>query len=73
MLKALFQEHKLTILGGIIGGVVGYLYYDYIGCTSGTCPITSNPFIMTVYGTVMGGLLLNLFQKDASKKKIQDN
>ena len=56
-------KHKLSILGGILGTIGGYSYYHYVGCLSGTCPITSNPFISTLYGTFLGGLLLNTFKK----------
>lgn len=58
------NKHKLTIIGLVIGAVGGYLYYHFIGCASGTCPITSKPLNSTLYGAVMGGLLLNIFQKD---------
>lgn len=52
-------------LAGIIGAAAGYAYYYYIGCMSGTCPITSNPYISTLYGTAVGMLLIN------GKKKTQ--
>lgn len=57
-------KHKLIITGLVVGAVAGYLYYTFIGCTTGTCPITSKPLNSTLYGAVMGGLLLNLFQKE---------
>jgi len=38
----------------IIGGVCGYLYQRLVGCASGTCPLTANPTITTIYGAVMG-------------------
>ncbi|MEN6562397.1 MAG: DUF6132 family protein [Christensenella sp.] len=41
----------------LVGAVGGYLYYRLVGCASGTCPITSNPYISTVYGGVIGTLL----------------
>lgn len=44
----------LFVIGG---GVLGYAYYRFIGCASGTCPITSNPYISTIYGAVMGYLM----------------
>jgi hypothetical protein len=45
------------ILGFVLGALAGFAYYKFVGCASGTCPITSNPFISTIYGAVMGGLL----------------
>ncbi len=45
------------LIGSIIGGILGYLFYRFIGCASGTCPITGNPFIATVYGALLGALM----------------
>jgi hypothetical protein len=42
----------------IIGGGLGYAYYHFIGCQSGTCPITSNPWISTGYGALLGFVLM---------------
>jgi len=39
---------------GLVGAVAGFGYYTFIGCASGTCPISSNPFISTAYGTLIG-------------------
>lgn len=38
----------------LAGGVAGFAYYYFIGCTSGACPITSNPYISTAYGALIG-------------------
>jgi hypothetical protein len=51
----------ITLIGVIIGLIAGYLYYQQIGCASGTCAITSKPLNSTLYGGLMGGLLFNLF------------
>lgn len=40
-----------------LGAGAGFAYYYFIGCASGTCPITSNPYISTAYGAVVGILL----------------
>ncbi len=46
------------LIGAVIGAAVGYfILYRAIGCSSGTCPITANPYISTIYGVVMGLLL----------------
>lgn len=44
-------------VGLLLGAGAGYAYYALVGCSSGGCPITSNPFISTGYGAIMGGLV----------------
>jgi hypothetical protein len=63
--KAIF----ITGIGGIIGAIVGYLYYKYVGCASGTCRITSKPLNSTLYFALIGGLLFNMFVKNTKTKK----
>lgn len=60
-------KHKLSIIGVIAGAIAGYLYYYYVGCASGTCAITSKPLNSTLYGAMMGGVFLNMFQKEKTK------
>ncbi|MBK8244863.1 MAG: hypothetical protein IPK88_15670 [Saprospiraceae bacterium] len=57
-------ENKNSIIGICCGAVVGFLYYYYIGCVSGTCAITSKPLNSSIYGAVMGGLFVNIFKKE---------
>ena len=59
-----FKKYKLTIIGVILGAIGGYIYYNFVGCNSGTCAITSRPVNSTLYGALMGGLLLNIFKKE---------
>jgi len=63
----LIKKHILKIIGIFVGGVAGYLYYHFVGCASGTCPITSNPYITVAYGALMGYLLLDMFRKKENK------
>ncbi|MES1197922.1 MAG: DUF6132 family protein, partial [Chitinophagaceae bacterium] len=49
------NNNKLAIIGIIVGAIGGYLYYHYIGCSGGTCSITSKPLNSTLYGSLMGG------------------
>lgn len=53
------------------GAVLGFGYYYFIGCRTGTCPLTSNPVITTFYGLIMGvvaGFDLRLFKKRTENK-----
>ena len=45
------------IAGIALGALAGFAYYYFIGCASGTCPITSNPYITTIYGATFGAVL----------------
>ena len=66
----LLKKHILTIIGIILGAIGGYAYYHFVGCASGTCAITSNPLNSTLYGALMGGLFLNIFQKENKTKTL---
>ena len=44
----------LKALAVLLGAAGGYAYYHFVGCVSGTCPITSNPYISTGYGALLG-------------------
>lgn len=61
-------KYKLTIIGILTGALVGYAYYYFVGCASGTCAITSKPWNSSFYGAVMGGLLFSNFTNNKSIK-----
>jgi len=66
------KKHLLKIIGIPVGMLGGFLYYYYIGCNSGACPITSNPYISIIYGGLMGYLVFDLFKKKESKTNEQN-
>lgn len=46
-------------LAVFIGGLAGFLYYYFVGCTSGKCAITSNPYMSILWGSLLGLFLVN--------------
>ena len=52
-------------ISAAIGGVIGYLYYHFYGCTNG-CSITGSPLNSTLYFAFLGALIPGMFNK--SKK-----
>jgi len=63
-MKRLVLKYGLTLAGVVVGAIGGYLYWYFVGCQSGTCPITASPLNSTIWGMIMGGLLFNIFQKE---------
>ncbi len=61
------KKNILGLVGLIAGAIGGYAYYHYIGCVSGTCPLTSNPYSSIFFGSVMGYLFLDMFKKSEKK------
>ena len=62
------KKYKLGLIGIVLGGTLGYAYYHLIGCNTGTCAITSKPINSSVYGMVMGYLILSTFEKTKENK-----
>ncbi|MBK6839504.1 MAG: hypothetical protein IPG90_15630 [Bacteroidetes bacterium] len=58
---------KWTIAGVLLGAGAGFLYWNFIGCSSGSCMITSVWYRSTLYGALMGGLFANSFGKPKPK------
>lgn len=63
-MKKFVKRNILTISGVLIGAVAGYVYWQQVGCLTGSCAITSKPLNSTLYGALMGGLAFNLFKKE---------
>ncbi len=68
MITKLVKKHRLILFGILLGAIGGFLYWKFIGCNSGSCPITSSPVNSTLWGAVMGGLLLSLFKNNGNEK-----
>jgi F0F1-type ATP synthase assembly protein I len=58
----LLKKYKKDLIGIALGAIAGYFYWKFIGCSSGTCMITSKPINSTLYGAVMGYLVAGMFK-----------
>ena len=59
--KQSVSQYGKYAIGAALGALAGYLYWQQVGCGSGTCMITSKPFNSTLYGAIMGYLTTNIF------------
>jgi len=46
-----------ALLLGMLGAGAGAAYAHFIGCRTGTCPLTSNVWVAAIYGATIGGVL----------------
>jgi hypothetical protein len=58
------NRNRFILAGVLLGSIGGFLYWNFIGCSSGTCSITSKPLNSTLYGALLGGTLLSALTPD---------
>lgn len=51
------RSHARAVAAGILGGGAAAAYAHFIGCRTGTCPLTSNVWVAAIYGTTVGALV----------------
>lgn len=56
-MEALWNEMIMRYVPVAVGAAGGYAYYRFIGCKTGACPLTANPWISTLYGALLGLLI----------------
>jgi hypothetical protein len=56
-------KYKRYFIGIALGAIAGWMYWHFIGCNSGTCPITSRWYNSTAYGAILGALFANTNKK----------
>ncbi|WP_320027107.1 DUF6132 family protein [Acetobacterium carbinolicum] len=49
------------IIGSLVGGALGLLYYKLVGCPNGSCPITAKPHRTAIYGAILGFMISSSF------------
>jgi len=62
----------IKIAFALAGALGGFLYWKFIGCVSGTCPIQSVWYFSTLWGLAMGYLVGDLLLSLISKKQLKN-
>lgn len=65
----IIEKYWLYAAGSIAGGLAGYLYWYYVGCLSGTCPLKSTPTVSILLGIMVGAYLSGFIQRRGTDKK----
>jgi hypothetical protein len=45
-----------TLFGAVIGAAIGYVLYRFVGCKTGTCPLTANPWTSMLIWGIIGAI-----------------
>jgi hypothetical protein len=64
MILSFIKKQQRNLIGLFIGAIAGWMYWNFVGCSSGSCAITSKPINSTLYGAFMGYLIMGMFQKN---------
>jgi len=74
-MKEYLKNHLIIVIGTIAGAAGGFLYWKFVDCQSGTCPIKSVWYLSTLWGLVMGYLVGSIIEElimKARDKKTKD-
>ncbi|OFY63518.1 MAG: hypothetical protein A2Y71_12220 [Bacteroidetes bacterium RBG_13_42_15] len=69
------KKNRLLIIFTIAGLAGGFLYWKFVGCLTGSCPIKSIWYWSTLYGGLIGflvGSIINDLVVKFRKKKNSD-
>jgi len=50
------KDKKKMLISILLGAAAGYGFYYFVGCSTGACPLTSDPWTSTGYGALLGWL-----------------
>ena len=67
-MKQFILKNRLTLALVATGLLGGFLYWRFIGCNSGSCPITANWHSSVVLGGLLGFLIRDFFPGPGKKK-----
>ncbi len=62
------NKRNRTVLT-VLGGLSGFAYWYFIGCTTGSCPLTANPYSSTGAGMLIGYIASTFIFRNSSERK----
>jgi hypothetical protein len=74
-MKDFIRKHLFIILFSVAGALGGFLYWKFVGCQSGTCPIKSVWYLSTLWGLALGylsgSIIKDIVVKVRNKKMVK--
>lgn len=49
----------IPFAGVSLGAMAGFTYFYFVGCNSGTCAITNNPYTSILWGAIFGYFIVS--------------
>jgi hypothetical protein len=68
-MKETLKSKIVVLLFTLTGAIGGFLYWRFVGCISGTCPIQSVWYWSTLWGAAAGYLLGDIINDFVLKRK----
>lgn len=68
-MNTFITRHKWALTGLLAGAAAGFLYWRFVGCTSGSCPIQSVWYWSTLWGAAAGYLVGDFAQDLINRRK----
>ncbi|MDD2799787.1 MAG: DUF6132 family protein [Bacteroidales bacterium] len=65
-------KKQLRWILAIVGAIGGLLYWKFVGCTTGHCPIQQNWFLSLLWGGSLGYLIGDMFKKKQTSPTIEN-
>lgn len=59
-IRTFIHFNKTSLVAFLIGALVGYVYWYYLGCYWGTMPLSSEWWVNAIYGGLVANILINL-------------
>jgi len=67
--NSFLKNYRIQLTFLLVGAVGGFLYWKFVGCKSGTCPIRSVWYWTVLWGSTVGYLVGDFISDIINKRK----